>query len=64
MTIDDGIVIRKILPILTVDKQAAIPVIGSGVYGFPLIIFAVLLRMNRFMTVRAYYQSFPSAFPH
>lgn len=34
-----------------------------GVYGFPLIIFAVL-RMNQFVTIRANYQSFPSAFPH
>lgn len=33
------------------------------VYGFPLIIFTVL-RMNQFMTFRAYHKSFPSPFAH
>ena len=33
------------------------------VYGFPLIIFAVL-RMNQFMTFGAYHKSFPSPFAH
>ena len=33
------------------------------VYGFPLIIFAVL-RMNQFMTFEAYHKSFPSPFAH